>query len=163
MGKSSTRACGQRFVHHCAHCGQDILPGQEYRRFGRKKIHVRPDCSKAAAEVDYGVTEAPSEENWRSVLSDGPKTRLLWSCRHVARKYYDCWRCAGTFRVGHEWRSTIYPGDEYVREVYATPTGLRVYRSHTECPWPDDGLDPEAEEESLGEHDADEWELPLAA
>ncbi len=55
-----------------------------------------------------------------------PYSRLLWWYEAVARKVYECWNCP----------DSIYPGERYIREVWARGSHAWVWRFHQHCERP---------------------------
>lgn len=107
----------------CCKCGEEIFPGQEAKGRGKTMRHGRPGCSRAKLRLT------------------GPVERLISS--RVEKSLTEIRRCWNS--CGFEG-STIYPGDEYIRELWRVPCGeywekktkLEVRFFHyPQCPLPD--------------------------
>ncbi len=154
---------GIRYFHVCAHCSDDILPGQEYRRAGKKKYHHRPDCEHAKSTHAAEPSPIPDESEVR--FHDKSRTRLLRCYSGVARVDHDCYECSHSRYANQQMVSTIFAGWQYNAEVWLIHGRLEVRFFHDSCPF-------NPYEEDMRYEDEEEWDkeegweddaLPLAA
>ena len=128
------------YVHTCYACGEGIYPGQEYKRSGKNKLHKNPDCAHARAVcgrpliVSEGGTRFYSNSRPRLIASRVCKSQIIRTCIYCEN--YD--------------QSLIFPGDEYVREVWRLNIGeiwestsciMVRFRHFPDCPFPFDDYD----------------------
>lgn len=127
----------------CCKCGGCIYPGQSYSSVKNGKIHLSPECEKAKA-VSVPAPTVPEEEakfrsNYlpRKLGSRVGRSKIERECYHIH---------SADISVDHHL-SFIYPGEEYLREVWLMPVGepwekktrIEVRFSHyPQCPY-DDG------------------------
>jgi hypothetical protein len=153
---------GPLFRYYCASCGEDILPGQEYRRAGKKKHHLRPDCAHAKAVAATELPTAPDESEVH--YHEKNRTRLLRCYSGVARVDHDCYECSTSRYVNQQMVSTIFVGEHYDAEVWVVRGMLEVRFFHDSCPF-----DPHEEDLRLREEEEefeDGWDdeaMPIAA
>ena len=156
------RTAGIHSFFLCAECGDDILPGQQYKMRGKKKSHLNPRCSMSGSQPVF--EPIPFDEKWCNLEENrGGRDRCLRTySREHAEKDYTCHRCSHDPAFNREPDlAEIWVGDSYYAEVWIIDGKIEVRRFHEHCPFP-----PYDEEEEYGcEVEEDEWEdeLPLAA
>lgn len=134
-------------VYTCNCCFQGIYPGQEFRRSGKKKFHLKPDCASAKSQSEPApfVWERMFEGGVRFIPTYLPRTISTSVQRTTVDR--QCWCCES----GDYDQSWIYPGQQYQRRVRMFQLGecwenkkcFHVYYSHyPECPIKED--DPES-------------------
>lgn len=160
---SKTRTSGFRTFHFCSSCQNDILPGQEYRRSGSKKHHIRPDCKHAKSETAKEPPPVPDETEVRFHCSS--RTRLLRCYSGTAQVEHDCHACLMSRYCNQQMLATIFEGSSYDAEVWLIRGELEVRFFHRSCPYnpEDDDSRDRYEEDDLEEtgYGSEAW--PMAA
>lgn len=146
----------------CQDCGEMILPGQQYRRVGKKSVHINPLCIKAQSEVCHEPTEL--DVWWQPQEIPRSQNRCLRTYfREHAAKEYVCHRCHYDPAVDLiPDLETIFAGDAYEAQVWVIRGKIEIRRFHQQCPYPPD---PEWDDREK-KRDSDEpsrLHLPLAA
>jgi|GEM_PF-2762213 len=125
-------ACSYRW-HICELCQEDILPGQQYRRCGKKKLHHNPRCAEALAQSSRPARYTAAE--WQATLyGSSSERRIIWSRQFQAKETYDCDYCSCWRSYRTEHLAMIYPGDRYIREVWLIDGKIKIKRMHDFCP-----------------------------
>lgn len=138
-------------VYTCDCCFQGIYPGQEFRRSGKKKFHIKPTCHSAK------VHSEPAPFVWEGEVKFFSNSRFKFLGSSVRRSREDrvCDYCPRWCKDEglYEMQSCIYAGQEYLRRVYRVQVGEyweRKYRiwvkfeHYPQCPIPFDDPDKES-------------------
>jgi hypothetical protein len=156
--KGNIFTAGGTAVHSCVACRGDILPGQAYKRCGKKKWHHVPACDCAGAmladesslwngkRVGGSVLafltgrrqSVMGDDYWRALFRFLQKGRRLVCIRCFdahAREEYDCYDCLHSPHAAQWDFAKIFPGEFYRGEVYVGDHGWEVRRYHHSCPF----------------------------
>lgn len=138
-----THVAGKYLLRFCTDCSGQIMPGQKYRKSGRKYFHVSPDCPEAKVSSPSEPLPQPSIEEFERSRTESSTWRCVWTREYIAKEIYVCDSCKYSYSTRRHALWDIYEGERYRREVWVNGNSMVVRRSHIHCPDDDDPYEDE--------------------